>query len=127
MKRVLFIVLSSLMIGSAQLGYCNSQDPFSGLVKEIELLQKQIEQSASENGQVKNPMISASVQFLEGKVLNKLKQSQSRLAKYQEQLRDAAPELNDMLSKKIEATEKKIHSLNDILATIETLKAKIVK
>ena len=116
------LVLGVILSGSIA---CASDTDFS---KQLEFLQSEIEAANLVNDGKKNIraiVAKTNLQYLERSVLKKIKHIESRLASYQNKLSSSLEdsELAELLEK-IEAAEKKLKDLNDMLLGIEMLKAR---
>ncbi|MBA3720826.1 MAG: hypothetical protein H0W88_00320 [Parachlamydiaceae bacterium] len=111
--------------------YSESQDKYSNFTHQLSSLSNEIDSMDSdmdkEQSQLLKKIIKTNIDFIESKVLHKLKHAEERLAKYKNLMSDASidPEESEELLEKVNASEEKIKNLNDIILIIQKLKAKV--
>lgn len=101
----------------------------ASLVKKVESLRESIEslivQSKSERSLLSTAILETNLVLIQKKIKKKIHSAEKRLMKYQASLEGAENEDGvQLFLKKMQAQEKKLQTLNDLLYTIEMWKNK---
>lgn len=125
MKKSFIFLLSlfCLTMGSSfALAYDQSQ---MSLLKELEIQQTGINESDSKASE-KKMLLLANINYVENRILKKIKHAELRLENYQNNLNKSENGVQvQVWLRKIESTKSKIKDMNEILLGIQMLKSRI--
>ncbi|MBA3958160.1 MAG: hypothetical protein H0X51_07195 [Parachlamydiaceae bacterium] len=129
---LLFIVLSVFCL---QVSAKEKEKDVSDIAKQIRMLQSEMEanqnDSKSDKSELKNAVIKANVQYIEGCIVQKIKRVESRLEKVKARLAAAKADVDEddfdseAQSKKIEALQKRLMDLREVALMMEMFKMRL--